>query len=255
MTNRPTTKAILIAGTIALVFGPLLAGAAAAQPAPPPPPPGYQGDVPPPGYNGEAPPAGYNGGPPPGYNGGPPPGDVPPPVGYDGTRMPPPPPGYQQGPDWRDQQAADQRYAWQAEQWAHEFCVKAHGNTAAGAVIGGVLGMIVGGGIAGPGSRGFGSFAGGALGAGAGAAIASNSNSDATSPGCPPGFVVRGGARWGYAPPGYYYAAPGWYRPWVFIDGNWIYRPYPYHSWYWHHYHDWDGRGYYGHDRGWHRRY
>jgi hypothetical protein len=34
----------------------------------------------------------------------------------------------------------------------------------------------------------------------------------------------------------YYYAAPGWYRPWVFYGGRWTYRPYPYHGWYYRHY-------------------
>jgi len=34
----------------------------------------------------------------------------------------------------------------------------------------------------------------------------------------------------------YYYDAPGWYRPWIFIDGRWNYRPYPYHTYYYRRY-------------------
>ena len=51
-------------------------------------------------------------------------------------------------------------------------------------------------------------------------------------------MVVRDGA-----PPmpysfygGYGYAAPADYRPWVWYGGSWIYRPYPYHR-YWYHSH------------------
>jgi hypothetical protein len=36
------------------------------------------------------------------------------------------------------------------------------------------------------------------------------------------------------------YAAPGWYRPWVWAGGRWAYRPYPYHRYYYRHY--WAGR-------------
>ena len=105
---------------------------------------------------------------------------------------------------------------------------------------------LVGGALGGRHDRGAGVFAGAAVGAVGGAAVASSSGGD-TSPGCPPGFVVRGGAPdWGYQPEGYYYAAPSWYRPWVFIDNGWVYRPYPYHSFY---YRQW--RGGYGHG-GWH---
>jgi hypothetical protein len=32
------------------------------------------------------------------------------------------------------------------------------------------------------------------------------------------------------------YAAPGWYDPWIWYGGHWIYRPYPYHR-YWYHSH------------------
>jgi len=74
------------------------------------------------------------------------------------------------------------------------------------------------------------------VGAGTGAAIASSEN-NATSPGCPPGYVVRAGApAYPYTYPGYAYAAPGWYQPWVFVGGVWAYRPYPYHAWYYHTY-------------------
>ena len=84
------------------------------------------------------------------------------------------------------------------------------------------------------------------IGAIGGAAVASSS-SGATSPGCPPGYVARRDATvYSYGPPGYYYAAPDWYVPWVFMDGYWAYRPYPYHDFYWHNYGGY-GHGGYGH--------
>ena len=59
------------------------------------------------------------------------------------------------------------------------------------------------------------SLSGGAIGAAGGAAIASSSNSNETSPGCPPGYVVRGDAPSFYYDEGpYYYAAPAGYSPW-----------------------------------------
>jgi len=168
------------------------------------------------------------------------PADLPPPAGYDGTRPPPPPPGYQPGP--ADQDVRDQRYAVTAETWARDNCVKARNNTATGAVIGGVLGALLGNGLAGRHDRGAGTFAGAALGAVGGAAVGNSSSGD-TSPGCPPGFVVRREATvYTYAEPDYEYAAPGWYRPWVFVGNTWAYRPYPYHNWYYRTY-----RPYYGH--------
>ena len=233
------------------------------------PPQGY--NQPPQGYNqapqgydqgqgyGNAPPPqqGYNGGPPPGYNGddngGPPPGyDSAPPPGYDGTRPPPPPPGYQAGPDASQQQIQDQQYAAYAQQWAQAYCVKAHGNTGEGAVIGGIAGALFGSAVAGRHSHGEGAVLGGLGGAGVGAAVASSSGSNATSPGCPPGFVTRGGApAFAYGGGLYVYAAPGWYHPWVFYGGAWVYRPYPYHVWYYGHYRG----GYRGRPYGGYRRH
>ena len=57
-----------------------------------------------------------------------------------------------------------------------------------------------------------------------------------TSPGCPPGYVVRGDAPGFYYNGPIYYAAPDWYHPWAFYGGRWVYRPYPYHTWYYNHY-------------------
>jgi hypothetical protein len=108
-----------------------------------------------------------------------------------------------------------------------------------------VLGAIVGGAFGGRHAGGAAAF-GAVAGAGTGAAIAASQN-NATSPGCPPGYVVRGGApAYPYTYPGYYYAAPGWYQPWVFVGGTWAYRPYPYHSWYYHTYRGGPGGYYHG---------
>jgi hypothetical protein len=172
------------------------------------------------------------------------------PDGYDGTRPPPPPPGYAAGPNDQQYAAQDRIYAQNAEAWARNNCVKSRGNVAGGAAVGGILGALIGGALGGRHDRGAGVLAGAAVGAVGGAAVASSTGGE-TSPGCPPGFVVRGGApAWGYAPDGYYYAAPTWYRPWVFIDGGWVYRPYPYHDFY---YRTWRaGPGWHG-GPGWRR--
>jgi hypothetical protein len=231
---------------------------------------GYQNQAPPPGYNGApqqgyngAPPQGYNGAPPQGYNGAPPQGyaDVAPPPGYDGTQLPPPPPGYQPSAPDLAQRDRDDRYAADAEAWARANCFKSQSNAGAGAVIGGIFGALVGNGLSGRHDRGAGTLAGAAIGAVGGAAIGDTTRGQ-TSPGCPPGYVVRR-----EAPPlaydaGYYadysYAAPGWYRPWVFVDGYWNYRPYPYHAWYYRTYRPYWGRpgfygrpAYYGRPGGW----
>jgi hypothetical protein len=225
------------------------------------PPPGYDQGGPPPGYDQNAPPSGYDqGGPPPaGYNQAPPPGGYnapppgysqgqgyggaappPPPPGYNGSQPPPPPPGYQAGPDEAQQRDQDQRYAAYAQQWAQTYCVKSRGDAGTGAIIGGVLGAIVGSGLGGRHDHGTGALAGAAVGAAGGAVVADSAGSNATSPGCPPGFVVRRDAPafsyGGYAGVPYAYAAPGWYRPWAFYGGVWSYRPYPYHVWYSRHY-------------------
>ena len=89
-----------------------------------------------------------------------------------------------------------QAYAQQYSAWAARYCVdKRNQNIAAGALIGGVLGAAIGGGVTG---RGGPAFFGGALGAGTGASIAGSQSPG----GCPPGFVVRAGA------PGFVYAGP-----------------------------------------------
>ena len=166
-------------------------------------------------------------------------GPPPPPPGYDGTQPPPPPPGYSDR-EAREQAEADQRYAQYAQQWAQAYCVKSQPNTAGGAFSGAILGALVGSAVAGRGHHGSGAAVGGILGAGAGAAVANSEGGMATSPGCPPGYVTRGGAPAFYYGGPYYYAAPGWYRPWIYDGGVWVFRPYPYHTYYyrryWRHY-------------------
>lgn len=149
----------------------------------------------------------------------------------------PPPPGYQPGDDQDETSPQaredDQRYSYQAERWAAQNCIaQRENNTAAGAVIGGVLGAIIGSGLAGRYDRGAGIVAGGALGAVAGGAIG---NSASNNPNCPPGYGLRPGGGPFYAGPfygGVVYAAPPWYDPWIWYGNHWIYRPYPYHR-YW----------------------
>jgi hypothetical protein len=167
--------------------------------------------------------------------------DQPPPPGAgqdQGQYNVPPPPGYQPGdaqqeasPQAREQ---DQRFSYEAERWAARNCVAQHANnTVAGTVIGGVLGAIIGGGLAGRYDRGAGIVAGGALGAVAGGAIGSASAN--SNPNCPPGYGLASGAAPFYPGPVYgeeVYVAPGWYDPWIWYGGHWIYRPYPYHH-YW----------------------
>jgi hypothetical protein len=102
--------------------------------------------------------------------------------------------------------------------------------------LGGLFGAVIGSGLAGRGSHGEGALAGAAVGAAGGAVIASNTGSNATSPGCPPGYVLRDGAAPLYYGPAFAYAAPGWYHPWVYYGGAWVFRPYPYHVYYYRHY-------------------
>ena len=199
-----------------------------------PPPQGYQqqpqypqGSQPPPqGY--QPPPQGYA--PPQGYQQQP----------YQDPALQPPP-GYSAQDAQRDASPAereyDRQYAAAAEQWSAANCIRQEQNrTAAGAIIGGVLGAVIGSNIAGGRDRGAGAVVGGALGAVAGGAIANGQG-----PGCPPGFVLRSGA------PGFYYAPPPgasvvlydeptWYNPWIWYGGAWIYRPYPYHRYWGEHY-------------------
>jgi hypothetical protein len=215
-----------------------------------PPPQGYQ--PPPQGYpqQPQYPQPQYQQQPqyPQGYQ-APPQGYAPPPQGY--QQLPyqdpalQPPPGYTAEDAQRDAAAAqrqyDAQYAAQAEAWSQANCVRQEQNrTAAGAIIGGVLGAVIGSNIAGGHDRGAGAVVGGALGAVAGGAIANNQG-----PGCPPGFVVRSGApAFYYGPPpegvAYVYDAPTWYNPWIWYGGAWIYRPYPYHRYWGEHY----GRNY-----------
>lgn len=163
--------------------------------------------------------------------------DEAPPPGYDGSQPPPPPPGYLADQADEAQRDQDQRYEAYAEDWSARNCIKARSNATAGAVIGGLFGALLGSSVAGRHDRGAGAFIGGVAGA-AGGAVVGDSTRDNTSPGCPPGYVVRNDAPTfvygGYDAP-YYYAAPGWYRPWVFYDGRWSYRPYPYRAWYYRH--------------------
>jgi hypothetical protein len=203
-----------------------------------PPPQGYQ--PPPQGY--QPPPDGYAP-PPQGYQQGypPPQGYAPPPQGYAQQPYPyvQPPPGYTAQDAQRDAaaRAYDQQYAAAAEAWSQANCVRQEQNrTAAGAIIGGVLGAVIGSAAAGHHDAGAGAIVGGSLGAIAGGAIANSSG-----PGCPPGFVLRSGAPvFAYAPPPgatvVVYDAPASYNPWFFYNGAWVYRPYPYHRYYGEHY-------------------
>jgi hypothetical protein len=198
----------------------------------PPPPPGYQGG-PDQGPDQGGPQGPYQGGPDQGpYQGGPAQGpyNVPPPPGYQASDA-----AAEESPQAREQ---DERYSYEAERWAAANCVAAHqNNTAAGAVIGGILGAFIGAGVAGRYNRGAGAVVGAGLGGVTGAAIGNSAANSA--PNCPPGYALREGAPAFYAGPVYgpvVYAAPGWYDPWVWYGGHWLYRPYPYHRyWYGHH--------------------
>ena len=187
-------------------------------------PPGYQGQ---PGYD-----QGYDQGPPQGYNAAPP----------QGQYAPPPPGADSRTYDSRNQQY-DRDYAARYSAWAAENCVdRRNNNTAAGAIIGGVLGAVIGSGVAGRHEHGEGAVVGGVLGAGAGAAIGSSSTD---TRGCPPGYFVRRGApAFYFAGPAYgpAYWGPAWYQPWVWYGGRWTYRPY--REWYYGHPAYWGGRRY-----------
>jgi hypothetical protein len=181
----------------------------------------------------------YSQQPPQGYPQPPPPGYAQQQGGYQDPALQPPP-GYSQQDAQRDatpqQRDYDRAYAAAAEQWSTANCIRQEQNrTAAGAIIGGVLGAVIGSNLAGGRDRGAGAVIGGALGATAGGAIANNEG-----PGCPPGFVVRTGAPVFYygPPPGavVVYDSPDWYNPWLWYDGRWVYRPYPYHRYWGEHY-------------------
>lgn len=187
-------------------------------------------------------------GPPSGYSSqGAPPSDEAPPAGQYAE----PPPGYDQSGDatYSDQdQQADEAYTQQYSDWAARYCVSQANNTAAGALIGGILGAGIGAAVSHNAGRG--ALVGGAIGAGTGAVAG------AATPGgpCPPGYVVAGGAP-AFAYGGPYYGpavtwAPAWYRPWVWVGGRWVYHPYRY--WYWNHPGAWRA-GWHG--RPWHSRW
>ncbi|HEY5289712.1 MAG TPA: hypothetical protein VIJ59_06725 [Caulobacteraceae bacterium] len=219
-TRRLATTGMVLASISAVA---LLADAvgASAQPAP-----GYDQGPPPPSYD-QGPPQGYDqGGPPPGDDSGPPQG-----------QYAPPPPGANGAYDSRSQQY-DQDYARRYSSWAAQYCVdRRNNNTAAGAIIGGVLGSIIGSGVAGRGEHFGGAVVGGAVGATAGAAIGSSSSN---TYGCPNGYVVAAGApAFYYGGPGPAVYAPSWYNPWVWAGGQWGYHPY--RSWYYRHPGYWRG--------------
>lgn len=205
---RTTTLALAAVATVFSVNGSALAQAPAAGSQPPPP--------------GQAPETGQDQG---HYN-------VPPPPGYR--------PNEGQSDSSAQARADDDRYSYEAEQWAARNCVAQRANdTAAGVVIGGILGAIIGAGAAGRYDRGAGAIVGGALGATAGGAIGNAAG--ASNPNCPPGYVLAPGAAPFYPGSVYgdvIYSAPGWYDPWIWYGGHWIYRPYPYHR-YWYRTHRW----------------
>jgi hypothetical protein len=171
-------------------------------------------------------------------NYGPPPGA--PPDEVQREQGPPrPPSGYSDRYDQTDQaRREDEEYSRRAQDWAARYCYRRSDNAAGGAIIGGVLGALLGGGIAGRGNHTSGALIGGAVGAVAGASVGASS----TSPGCPPGMVVREDAPPFYGPTfvgGYVYDAPPDYRPWIWYGGRWVYRPYPYHRYWYHEHHHW----------------
>jgi hypothetical protein len=253
MTHRPLRSATAALASASLLAASLVSTVASAQTDQgqyPPPPPGPQGQYPQQGPdNGQYPP------PPQGPQGqypqqGPDNGQYPPPPQgqygqpdqgqYPQGQTPPPPPGMGQSYDAQAEQA-DQAYAQRYQAWAAQYCVNHQGqNTAAGAVVGGVFGALLGAAAAGPRHAGAGALVGGAVGAGTGAAIGA-SRSD---PRCPPGYVVAPGApAFAFAGP-YSFGPPG-YDPWVWAGGRWVY--YPYRYWWWGHY----GRPGYWRHRHW----
>jgi hypothetical protein len=177
---------------------------------PPPPQGGYPQNYPPQGPNGASP------------------------QGYTDPAMNPPP-GYTAQDAQRDesQQMRDQdrAYAAQAEAWAQANCQRAEANrTTGGAILGGILGAVIGSNLASGGGRTGGAIIGGVGGAALGANVAKNSQGA-----CPQGYAMRAGAP-PYPAPVVVYDAPDWYNPWIWYDGRWMYRPYPYHRYYHEHY-------------------
>jgi len=185
---------------------------------------------------------------------GPPPGNAygpPPQQGYSEAAPPQgqyaePPPGAEGGGEYDDQsQQTDSAYADAYSRWAAQYCVNQANNTAAGAVIGGILGAGIGAAVGG----GRGALVGGAVGVGTGAVAGA-----ASAPGgCPPGYVVAAGApAFVYAGGPYVAWGPAWYRPWAWVGGRWVYRPY--RAWYWGHQAYWRP-GWRGRPVRWRRRW
>lgn len=163
----------------------------------------------------------------------PPPG--PPPQTYGDPAMNPPP-GYTAEDAQRDAseraREEDRAYAAQAEAWAQANCMREEANrSTGGALLGGILGAVIGSNLASGGGRTGGAIIGGAAGAAIGANVAKNSQAA-----CPQGYVLRPGAPPFYPPAVVVYEAPPWYNPWIWYDGRYIYRPYPYHRYYREHY-------------------
>jgi hypothetical protein len=171
------------------------------------------------------------------------PSDVAPPQGQYAE----PPPGYDQGGDYDDQaQQQDEAYAQAYSQWAARNCVSQANNTAAGALIGGILGAGIGAAVSRNAGRG--ALVGGAIGAGTGAVAGA-----ASQGACPQGYVVAAGApAFVYAGGPYVAYAPAWYNPWVFVGGRWVYHPY--RHWYWAHRAYWRP-GWRGRPPRWRRRW
>ena len=177
-----------------------------------------------------------------------------PPPGYDRDPSPPsgsyaePPPGMDQGGDYDEQsQQQDEEYAQAYSDWAARNCVNQANNTAAGALIGGILGAGIGAAVSHNAGRG--ALVGGAIGAGTGAVAGAASSQGS----CPPGYVVAAGApAFAYGGGAYITYAPGWYRPWIWEGGRWVYHPY--RHWYWAHRTYWRP-GWHGRPVRWHRRW
>jgi hypothetical protein len=146
-----------------------------------------------------------------------------------------PPPYSRAGDDYQAQYAA----------WEMQNCVIARSNnTAAGAILGGAAGALLGFSLAGWAARGAWALFGGVMGSAVGAAVGSSAGSAS----CPHGYALRSGAPPFYYGPAYGYGAPAYapapyaYAPprpyyagapsyagaprgrWVW-DGRWVWRP------------------------------
>ena len=182
-------------------------------------------------------PAAAQSGPPPGYS------EAAPPSGSYAE----PPPGADSDMAYDDQaQQQDEAYADAYSRWSAQYCVSQANNTAAGAVIGGLLGAGIGAAVSHNAGRG--ALVGGAIGAGTGAVAGAASAQGAG----PPGEVLAGGApAFAYGGGAYVAYAPAWYNPWVWAGGRWVYHPY--RRWYWAHRAYWRP-GWHGRAVRWHHR-